>query len=85
MHELRPVPAPRGTLSRWDVWQDGRRLGAIEERKLSGARLPFYEAYAPHPRTGKLISLELSTHRDERVQVVLRFATHPEEYRQHWS
>lgn len=85
MPEERTVPAPRGILNRWEVWQNGQRLGAIEEKKLTGARLPFYEAYVPHPRTGELISLELSTDRDERVGVVVRFSTHPEEYRQHWS
>lgn len=31
------------------------------------------------------MSLELHTDREERVQTILRFADHPEEYRQHWS
>ena len=83
--ELRSIPPERRNgLPRWEVWQDGARLGLIQERHLTGARLPFYEAIVAHPRTGKPVSLELHTDRDERVGAVVRFSTHPEEYRQHW-
>lgn len=65
------------------MWLDGRQLGVIVEKKLGGARNPFYEAIAPHPRTGEPVSLELHIDRDERVQVLVRFAADPDEFRQH--
>ena len=84
--ELRSIPPERRNgPPRWEVWQDGQRLGIIVAKKLGGARNVFYEAIAPHPRTGKPLSLELHIDRDDRVQVLVRFATHPEEFRQHWS
>ena len=55
------------------------------EKKLGGARLPFYEAIVANPKTGKPLSLELHTDLDERVQTVVRFSAHPEEFRQHWG
>ncbi|GAA1833381.1 hypothetical protein [Agromyces salentinus] len=85
MPDLRPVTAPRGVIARWEVWHDGRRLGWIEQKHLTGARLPFFEAIAPHPRTGKPMSLELHTDHEDRVAVLVEFAEHPERYRQHWS
>lgn len=84
--ELRPLPAEhRNGPPRWAVWLDGRQLGIIVQKKLRGARNPFYEAIAPHPRTGQPVSLELHTDREERVQALVWFAADPEEYKQHWS
>jgi hypothetical protein len=84
--ELRPVPLERrNALPRWEVWLDGRRLGWIQEKHLRGARLQFFQAIAPHPRTGRPISLELHTDRDDRVQVLVEFAEEPERYGQHWT
>lgn len=84
--ELRLLSRERRTsLPGWEVWLDHQRLGIIMEKKLRGARLTFYEAIVPHPVTGKPVSLELHTDRDERVRAVVRFASHPEEFRQHWS
>lgn len=79
------APERRTSLPRWEVWLNGERLGIIVQKKLRGARLPFYEAIVPHPRTGKPISLELNTDLEERVQAVIRFSTHPEAFHQHWS
>jgi hypothetical protein len=62
-----------------------RQLGIIVEKHLGGARLPFYEALAPHPRTGQPVSLELHTDRYERVRALVRFASNPEEFHQHWK
>lgn len=84
MPDLRSVPAPRGVLYRWEVWEAGRRLGWIDEKRLRGARLPFFEAIAPHPRTGQPMSLELNTDRDDRVRVLVEFTEHPDRFRQHW-
>lgn len=78
-------PGRRGDLPRWEVWLHARRLGWIQEKHLRGARLPFFEAIAPHPITGKPISLELHTDRDDRVQVLVEFAEEPERYGQHWT
>lgn len=84
--ELRPLPPERRNgPPRWEVVRDGQRLGIIIETHLGGARKPFYEAIAPHPVTGKPISLELHTDREERLQVLMRFAADPDEFRQHWS
>lgn len=84
--ELRPLPLERRNgPPRWEVVRDDQRLGIIVEVKLGGARLPFYEAIVPHPVTGKPISLELHTDRENRVRAVVRFSTHPEEFRQHWG
>lgn len=84
--ELRPIPPEhRNGPPRWEVWLDGERLGIIQETHLGGARLPFYEAIAPHPRTGKPISLELHTDRENRVDVLVRFHADPREFRQHWQ
>lgn len=84
--ELRPLPPEkRNGPPRWEVVVDGQRLGVIVEKHLRGARLPFYEAIVPHPTTGKPLSLELHTDREERVRSVVRFSTHPEEYHQHWE
>ena len=84
--ELRQIPPGRRTsLPRWEVWLDGRRLGWIQEKHLRGAKNPFYEAIAPHPHTGSPVSLEVSTDLEERVQAVLRFAFHPDDFRPHWN
>lgn len=83
--ELRLMPRERRTsLPRWEVWLDGRRLGWIQEKHLRGAKNPFFEAIAPHPRTGKPISLELHTDLQERVQALAQFAADPAAFRQHW-
>lgn len=65
--------------------RDGQRLGIIVQKKLRGARLPFYEAIVPHPRSGKPLSLELHTDRNDRVAAVVRFAEDPTAFHQHWS
>lgn len=78
-------PERRTSLPRWEVWLDGRRIGWIQEKHLRGARLPFFDAIVPHPRTGKPTSLELHTDREERARAIVRFADHPDEFRQHWS
>lgn len=78
-------PEKRNGPPRWEVWLDGRRLGWIQEKHLRGAKNPFYEAIAPHPRTGKPISLELNIDRAERMRVLVEFSVHPERYGQHWS
>lgn len=84
--ELRPIPPERRHgHPRWEVWLDGERLGIIQEQHLGGARLPFYEAIETHPRTGKPISLEMHTDRQNRVDVLVRFAARPEEFHQHWT
>lgn len=80
------MPRPhRNALPRWAVLVDGVKLGEIQEKHLSGARLPFYEAIVPHPRTGKPVSLELHTDREERVAAIIRFHSDPDTFRQHWS
>lgn len=84
--EFRPLPPERPNGSpRWEVVRDGVRLGVIVQKKLRGARLPFYEAIVPHPVTGKPISLELHTDREERVRAVVQFADDPEAFRRHWA
>lgn len=84
--ELRLLTAGRrNALPRWEVWLDGRRLGWIQEKHLRGAKNPFFEAIVLHPRTGKPLSLELHTDREERVQALVRFAADPDEFRQHWG
>lgn len=84
--ELRLLPPERRTsLPRWEVWLDGQRLGWIQEKRLRSARLAFYEAIVPHPSTGQPVSLELHTDRHERVNAIVRFSTHPEDFSQHWE
>lgn len=84
--ELRPLPPERRNgPPRWEVWLDGKRLGMIVETHLGGARLPFYEAIVPHPITGKPISLELHTDREDRVRIVVQFTDDPEAFRRHWG
>lgn len=86
MPELREIPPERRNGSpRWEVWQDGVKLGIIRQKKLGGAVNPFYEAIARHPRTGRPLSLELHTDRDDRVEVLVRIHADPSEFRQHWS
>jgi hypothetical protein len=67
------------------VWLDGQRLGIIVAKKLGGARNVFYEAIVTHPRTGKPLSLELHTDREDRVAALVLFHENPEAFRQHWS
>lgn len=84
--EIRAIPPEsRNGPPRWEVWLDGQRLGIIVEKKLRGARLTFYEAIAPHPRTGKPVSLELHTGREERVRALVAFAANPDRFSQHWQ
>lgn len=75
----------RTSLPRWEVWREGRRLGWIQEKHLRGAKNPFFESIALHPRTGKPLSLELHIDINDRVQALLRFAEHPDEFSQPWS
>lgn len=84
--ELRQLPPEkRNGLPRWEVVLDGQRLGIIVQKRLRGAKNAFYEAIVPHPKTGKPLSLELNTDRDERVQAIVQFSTNPESFSQHWS
>lgn len=84
--KLRLLPQERRTSQpRWEVWLAGRRIGWVQEKRLRGARLTFYEAIVPHPVTGKPVSLELHTDREERVNAIVRFSENPKEFSQHWS
>lgn len=84
--ELRPIPPERRNAPpRSEVWLDGQRIGIIQEKHLRGARLTFYETIAPHPRTGKPVSLELHTDRDERIAALVRFHVDPHAFEQNWS
>jgi hypothetical protein len=78
-------PQRRTSLPRWEVWLDGRRLGWIQDKHLRGAKNPFYEAIAPHPRNGKPVSLELHTDRSDRVAALVLFNVQPEAFSQHWA
>lgn len=62
---------------------DGRLIGHIEEKQLSGARNHFYFAWGVHPESGKEYRLEGSIYFDERVQVVYDFYRDPSTGAQH--
>lgn len=83
--ELRPLPPlTRNGSPRWAVYLEGQQIGEIRQTKLSGARLPFYEAIVKHPTTGKPLSLELHTEIENRLEVIVAFHRDPMTARQHW-
>lgn len=55
------------------MWLDGEQIGEIQQKKLDGARLLFFDAIVPHAVTGKPISLELHTDIQNRVDVIVAF------------
>lgn len=71
-----------------DAWElldgDGTVLGRIERRTIGRGHTAFWMAHGVHPVDGRLIPLELSADREERVQTILAFRANPEAYRQHY-
>ncbi|SDB95256.1 hypothetical protein SAMN05216418_1338 [Microbacterium enclense] len=49
----RANPRRRTELPRYAVRLYGKLIGRVETKRLSGARNPFYFAYAVHPDTGE--------------------------------
>lgn len=78
--ELRPMPP-----SRRNALLDGVRIGEIQEKHLSGARLPFYDPIVPGPKTGRPVSLELHTDIQNRVDVIVAFHRDANAARRHWA
>ncbi len=62
---------------------DGKLIGRVETKRLSGARNLFYFAYACHPDTGEEYRLEGDTDLEERVDAVRRFWLDPSAFSQH--
>lgn len=79
----RSNPRRRTELPRYAVKLDGKLIGRIETKHLSGARNLFFFAYALHPKTGKEHRLEGNTNFGERVDVVRRFWLDPSAFSQH--
>lgn len=77
------LPKFRHSLPEWEVRFGGRLIGLVRERKLQNTAHPFFEAVGIHPTTGEQVRLELSTDRDERIDIVRRFWLDPTEFPQH--
>jgi len=75
------LPATRHALPEWEVSFDRQVIGYVRSRGYRA--ITFYEAIGVHNVTGEQISLESSTDREERVQVVLRFWLDPTACKQH--
>lgn len=76
-------PRRRTELPRYAVRFDGKLIGRVETKRLSGARNAFFFAYALHPETGREHRLEGNTDFEERVDVVRRFWLDPSAFSQH--
>jgi hypothetical protein len=74
-------PATRHSLPEWEVSFDRQVIGYVRERHHKS--IIFYEAIGIHPTTGDRVSLELSTEREERIEVVLGFWRDPTSCKQH--
>lgn len=69
---------------RWEVSVDGRVVGWVRAHKIGRSSSTFYEAKGIDP-SGRVIDLENSTDRDERIRVVVAFHDDPEPWRGiHW-
>lgn len=79
----RANPRRRTELPRYAVKLNGRPIGSVETKHLSGARNLFYFACACHPDTGKEYRLEGNTDLEERVDAVRRFWLDPSTFAQH--
>lgn len=76
-------PRKRSVLPVYEVRLQGKRIGRVETKHLSGARNLFYFAYGLHPETGREYRLEGSIDFDERVDAVRRFHKDPLAFEQH--
>lgn len=79
----RSNPRRRTELPCYAVKLNGRPIGRVQTKHLSGARNLFYFAYACHPDTGKEYRLEGNTDLEERVDAVRRFWLDPSTFAQH--
>lgn len=79
----RSNPRRRTELPRHAVKLDGKLIGRVETKHLSGARNLSFFAYAFHPVTGKEHRLEGNTDFEERVDAVRRFWLDPSTFAQH--
>ena len=77
------LPDRRNAPPRWEVSVGDDVVGWVERRALRGAKLPFYAASGKHPRTGDVVSLELSADFDERVGAIVAFWADPMSSAQH--
>ena len=79
----RANPRRRTELPRYAVRLDGKVIGRVDTKRLSGARNLFFFAFAIHPATGREHRLEGNTDFEERVDAVRRFWLDPSEFSQH--
>ncbi|CAN5317384.1 hypothetical protein BH09ACT5_BH09ACT5_01290 [soil metagenome] len=83
-HELNVREMPpdrRHAQPRWEVTVDRQVIGWVQRSQRRS--VIFFEAIAVHPTTGEHVGLELSTDRDERVEVIRRFWFDPLTSKQH--
>jgi hypothetical protein len=76
-------PVRRTSLPKWEISLDGVVIGWVERVKIGHSTGQFYRALAVHPTTGRVVNLENSTDRDERIRVVRIFHSYPDEFEQH--
>ncbi|GMA26796.1 hypothetical protein [Arenivirga flava] len=65
--------------------ENGDMLGKIERRRIGRGHTIFWMAYGVHPDDGRMIPLELSADREERVRKVLEFRADPKRFRHHFG
>jgi hypothetical protein len=76
-------PLRRTSLPRWEISLDGLVIGWVEQVKIGHSSVLFFRALGVHPTTGRVVNLENSSDRDERIRVVRTFHSYPEEFEQH--
>jgi len=78
------IPQTRHSLPCWEYSLDGTVVGWVERVRIGKSTRVFYKAIGLHPITGKRVSLENSTDRDERIRVLAAFHHDPSRYSRHY-
>jgi hypothetical protein len=66
-------PERRTSLPKWEISLGATVIGWVEGVKIGHSSVPFYRALGVHPTTGKVVNLENSSDRDERIRAVRVF------------